>query len=133
MEDRALDLLRKSTETLLRTVAPVQMFPRPLGEVPGAPSLERAATRALVSGIEHVVEQVGDRFFDEQRLGLRMGAHVADDLPLITAGILDSIATLKLVMHLEERFGITLAAHEANKDHLDTIDRISSLVLSKMK
>lgn len=58
---------------------------------------------------------------------------LTDDLPLITAGILDSIATLKLVMHLEERFGITLAAHEANKDHLDTIEQISSLVLSKMK
>lgn len=55
------------------------------------------------------------------------------DLPLISAGILDSIATLKLVMHLEERFGIALAAHEASKEHLDSIDRIVSLVRSKMR
>lgn len=54
------------------------------------------------------------------------------DLPLITAGILDSIATLKLVMHLEERFGITLAAHEVNKEHLDTIGQISELVSGKL-
>lgn len=58
---------------------------------------------------------------------------LTDDLPLISAGILDSIATLKLVMHLEERFGITLAAHEASKEHLDSIDRIVSLVQSKAK
>ncbi len=56
---------------------------------------------------------------------------LTDDLPLISAGILDSIATLKLVMHLEERFGITLAAHEASKEHLDSIDRIVTLVRSK--
>jgi len=56
---------------------------------------------------------------------------LTDDLPLISAGILDSIATLKLVMHLEERFGITLAAHEASKEHLDSIDRIVTLVHSK--
>lgn len=58
---------------------------------------------------------------------------LTDDLPLISEGILDSIATLKLVLHLEERFGITLAAHEANKEHLDTIDKIVDLVQSKMK
>lgn len=60
-------------------------------------------------------------------------ANLGDDLPLITSGILDSIATLKLVLHLEERFGITLAAHEADKEHLDTIDRISTLVRSKLQ
>ncbi len=58
---------------------------------------------------------------------------LTDDLPLISAGILDSIATLKLVMHLEERYGIALAAHEASKEHLDSIDRIVSLVRGKMK
>lgn len=56
---------------------------------------------------------------------------LTDDLPLISAGILDSIATLKLVMHLEERYGIALAAHEASKEHLDSIDRIVSLVHGK--
>lgn len=60
-------------------------------------------------------------------------ANLGDDLPLITSGILDSIATLKLVLHLEERYGITLAAHEADKEHLDTVDRISTLVRSKLQ
>jgi len=60
-------------------------------------------------------------------------SNLTDDLPLITTGILDSIATLKLVLHLEETFGITLEAHEADKAHLDTLNKITSLVSSKMK
>ncbi len=60
-------------------------------------------------------------------------ANLTDDLPLVTTGILDSIATLKLVLHLEEKYGITLEAHEADKEHLDTLDRITFLVSSKMK
>ena len=56
---------------------------------------------------------------------------LTDDLPLISGGILDSIATLKLIMHLEEAFGITLAAHEADRDHLDSVNLITALVVSK--
>ena len=53
--------------------------------------------------------------------------------PLITGGILDSIATLKLVSFLEERFGIEIQAHEADVEHLDTIDSIAALVQSKRR
>ncbi len=55
------------------------------------------------------------------------------DTPLVTGGILDSIATLKLVSFLEERFDIRLAAHEAGVDHMDTIASITALVASKQK
>jgi len=58
-------------------------------------------------------------------------SELTDDLPLISGGILDSIATLKLIMHLEETFGITLEAHEADKEHLDTLNQIASLVVAK--
>ena len=51
--------------------------------------------------------------------------------PLITGGILDSIATVKLVMFIEERFNITLQAHETDPDYLNTIDLIANLVESK--
>lgn len=53
--------------------------------------------------------------------------------PLITGGILDSITSLKLVTHLEDRFGITIEAHEAGVDHLDTIERIAALVIEKSR
>ncbi len=60
-------------------------------------------------------------------------ANLTDDLPLITTGILDSIATLKLVLHLEERYRITLEAHEADKENLDTLNKIAALAAGKMK
>ncbi|MCK6548687.1 acyl carrier protein [Myxococcota bacterium] len=52
--------------------------------------------------------------------------------PLITAGILDSLATLKLVSFLEKEFAIQVQAHEADVDHLNTLDDITSLVSSKL-
>jgi acyl carrier protein len=56
---------------------------------------------------------------------------LTDDTPLITGGVLDSIATLKLVLFLEERFGVTLQPHEVDPEHLDTTTCIEELVLSK--
>lgn len=56
---------------------------------------------------------------------------LTDDTPLITGGVLDSIATLKLVLFLEERFGVTLQPHEVDPEHLDTTTCIEELVMSK--
>jgi acyl carrier protein len=53
--------------------------------------------------------------------------------PLISGGILDSIATLKLVMFLEERFGVSIEAHEADREHLDTLADITTLVQRKRR
>lgn len=56
-----------------------------------------------------------------------------DDTPLISGGILDSIATLKLVMFIEEEFKVQIEAHEADKEHLDTVTDIVGLIESKQK
>jgi acyl carrier protein len=53
--------------------------------------------------------------------------------PLITGGILDSISTLRLVTFLEDRFEITIEAHEAGVDNLDTIGQIVALVARKRR
>jgi acyl carrier protein len=58
---------------------------------------------------------------------------LTEDLPLISGGILDSIATLRLVLHFEEQYGIVLEAHEADKEHLDTIRSIATLLASKAR
>lgn len=56
---------------------------------------------------------------------------LTETTPLITGGILDSLATMKLVSFLEERYGFTMQAHEADAEHLDTIALIEKLVRSK--
>jgi acyl carrier protein len=58
-------------------------------------------------------------------------SELSEDTPLITGGILDSISTLKLVVFLEERFGVTVEAHEAGVDHLDSVSRIAQLIHRK--
>ena len=59
-------------------------------------------------------------------------AQLTDSTPLITGGILDSLATIKLVVFLEERFQVKIQAHETMVDYLDTIADIAQLVSSKM-
>lgn len=54
-----------------------------------------------------------------------------DTTPLVTAGILDSIAILKLVTFLENEFSIQVEAHEADTENLNTIAAIENLVASK--
>ena len=57
---------------------------------------------------------------------------LTDSTPLITGGILDSLATLKLVAFLEERYKIHVQAHEADVEHLNNITAIAGLVQSKL-
>jgi len=50
----------------------------------------------------------------------------------MSSGILDSIATLKLVTFLEEPFTIELQPHETDEAHMGTIADICELVESKL-
>jgi len=56
---------------------------------------------------------------------------LTDTTELIGSGILDSIATLKLVDFLGEKFGVEILPHETGIDYLNTISDIAELVRSK--
>jgi len=58
-------------------------------------------------------------------------AALTDTTALVTTGILDSIAVLKVVTFLESQFGITLQAHETGVENLNTLSDIARLVISK--
>jgi len=53
--------------------------------------------------------------------------------PLMTAGILDSLATLKLITFLEKEFNVQIEAHEADEENFNTLDSICALVDAKRK
>ena len=57
-------------------------------------------------------------------------SNLADDTPLSSSGILDSVSTLKLVTYVEQTFGIAVEAHEAASD-FDRIEDIAALVEKK--
>jgi acyl carrier protein len=50
---------------------------------------------------------------------------------LITGGVLDSLATLRVVEYLETTFSIRIEAHEADVDNLDTLEKIAVFLEGK--
>ena len=58
-------------------------------------------------------------------------AALTDTTALVTTGILDSIAVLKVVTFLENQFGITIKPHEAVVENLNSLSDIARLVMSK--
>jgi len=57
---------------------------------------------------------------------------LTDETPLITGGILDSLATVNLVLFVEGRFRIQIEAHETTIDYFNTISDIEQLIHSKL-
>ena len=56
---------------------------------------------------------------------------VDDTTPLITGGVLDSIATVRLISFLEEKYSVRIEPHEMNADYLNFLPDIASLVESR--
>jgi acyl carrier protein len=50
---------------------------------------------------------------------------------LISTGILDSLALLKLLLFIEERFGLKVEDGEVNPSNFETINRIKAFIESK--
>ena len=57
---------------------------------------------------------------------------LTETTPLISGGILDSIATLKLVMFMEGEYGVSFEPHEVDKENLDNLASIVRLLESKI-
>jgi acyl carrier protein len=57
--------------------------------------------------------------------------NLTNDTPLRTSGILDSIATVKLVSFIEATFAIELEAHETGIQNFDRIEDIAALIARK--
>ena len=58
-------------------------------------------------------------------------SNVQDDTPLRSSGILDSMATLRLVSFIEQRYGIEVEAHEAGVENFESVGAIAGFVMSK--
>jgi acyl carrier protein len=56
-----------------------------------------------------------------------------DSAELMTTGLLNSLGALQLVTFLEDTFAIKIAAREVSVDHMNTLDDIVDLVVSKKR
>ena len=64
-----------------------------------------------------------------ERLGQRgKAADFTDDELLMTAGHIDSLDIIHLVMFLEQEFGVDFATFEFEQEQFDSVDKIVKLV-----
>ena len=80
---------------------------------------------------EQDIKQTVKNFILKEYLPGEDPAALTDTTPLMTTGILDSIAVLKVVNFLESEFGITIEPHEAVVENLNTLLDMAQLVSSK--
>lgn len=71
------------------------------------------------------------RYILDQFLPGENESNLTPQTPLISGGVLDSLATVQVASFLEEHYGIELAPHEAGIDYLDTIEKMAELVRAK--
>ena len=57
---------------------------------------------------------------------------LTSDIELVSSGILDSVSVIKVVAHIEETYDITIEAHEASVDNMNTIESMAGLISSKL-
>jgi acyl carrier protein len=80
--------------------------------------------------MESIRQSVKEHILSEHLRGEDAGELTATTT-LITSGILDSMAVLKLVLFLEGQFSINVDSHETTDENLDTIEKIARFVRSK--
>ncbi len=81
--------------------------------------------------MEQMIEQVRAFVLQEFLPGENPGDFTSTT-PLFSSGLLDSLASLKLVEFLEQEFGITVAAHDIVPENLDNLELIVRFVQSKL-
>lgn len=73
-----------------------------------------------------------ERFIlDELLLGGNGRTKIDPDEQLVSSQILDSLALLRLILFLEEQFGVTIEDGELIPDNFQTINYIKTFIASK--
>lgn len=74
-----------------------------------------------------------ERFIvDELTLGGRR-TRIDPDESLISSGILDSLSLLRLIVYIEEQFGLTIEDSEVIPDNFETLNSMNYFINSKKR
>lgn len=82
---------------------------------------------------KEAISQTIRNFITDNAFGGKENPELKNDTSLISSRIIDSIVALKLVTHLENTYSIEFEAHEVTQENLDSIDKITSFVMAKLK
>jgi acyl carrier protein len=78
------------------------------------------------------VEQTVKAFIMDAFLPGADASQLTEETPLITGGIIDSLASAQLAVFLEKQYGIEIGPHETGPEYLNTLRSIGELVRSKL-
>lgn len=56
---------------------------------------------------------------------------ITDDYRLLDNGLLDSMSLVRLLTHLEDAFGVSIADDELDPENFETIETIAAMIASK--
>ena len=73
------------------------------------------------------------REFITENFLYRADMSVEDGQSLLDSGVMDSTGVLELIAFLETTYGISVADNEIIPDNLDSIERVSAYLGSKLK
>nr|AHN98023.1 Acyl carrier protein [uncultured bacterium lac193] len=85
-------------------------------------------TQQTTEVVTDVREYIVERFLFGQG-----GETLSNDASFLEEGIVDSTGVLEIVMFLEQRFGIKIKDDELVPDNLDSVSKVASFVVRKLK
>jgi len=75
---------------------------------------------------EKVRAYIVSQFLEEED-----AAALGDDTPLITSGVLNSLALVSVTNFLKKEFGVQLRPEEMNPGHMDSVNLIASTISTR--
>jgi acyl carrier protein len=84
--------------------------------------------------LEDTMEIVGtiEKFIVDEIIVGEKGTELDPDASLISSGIVDSLALLRLIAFIEEKFGVVIEDEEVVSDNFETLNVMKGLVESKL-
>jgi acyl carrier protein len=78
------------------------------------------------------IKTVLREYLQQQHAAGADGFELTDSTPLLSCGVLDSIAVMQLLMFIEATFEIEFVPRDLDRRRLDTIDQLEDLVRRKL-
>jgi acyl carrier protein len=79
------------------------------------------------------MESVINTYISRELVGKPELLPLKDDSSLLESGILDSLSVLKLVLFLEQQFGIVVAPEELIPENFETVDAICAYIRTQQR
>ena len=68
-------------------------------------------------------------YISSELLPVHPRQELENDIHFISDGVIDSLASLRLILYIEQTFGVAIKPSQVNAAHLDTVDLMADTIL----